>query len=180
VFIVATDRPVDRRLVATLHQVLSAHGIREPVAVAAARRQDQGAPAVASRSGDWVVVTTEAGREHLGSLLRVPGRKVFLLPPFREALRRGHPDLWFIAPWNPDLEYFPGREISSCAAARRLASDTQFWPVTGLPLWTLAALSEVSEGGSLQPVPLTLVGPERAAPGAVREYRAGPELPRCQ
>jgi hypothetical protein len=179
VFLVATDRSVDRRFVVTVSELLRGLGVERVVEVRAARRQDQGSPMVASGPRDWVLVAAEAGREHLGPLLRARGRKIFMLPPFEGALRRGHPDLWFIAPWNPDLEYFPGRDISSCAAARRLAVGGPFWPVTGLPLWTLAALSEVAEGGQLMPVPLTLVGPANAAPGPVREYRVGPELPRC-
>ncbi len=177
--IVATELTRDRSLVANIRELATEMGWTN-VVVVSAETAEQPSPTVPSARGDWVLVATEAAREHLRTLLRVPGRKIFFLAPYPEALKASHPELWFVAPWNPALEYFPGRKISSCQAFTRMRRPAEHWPLSGLPLSTMSALDVLTtDSGPAAPLPLTLVGPPARGRGPPVQVRSGPRLPPC-
>jgi len=176
-FVLRADYPGDRAFAAAAHTLASSAGWQvSEVDV------DGDVPTLSTRPGDWILVGKDVARLHLTELLRVPGRKVFLLPPYPQALTRAHPDLWFLAAWDPRVEYFPERPVSSCRANARSPLDHGLWPLDATVLHTLAAMDALvgpePRPEPPAPIPLTLIGP--AADGrSVQAYRSGAVLPRC-
>lgn len=176
--VLRTDYPGDRALAAAVHELARKAGwqVSEIAVVGDAL------PPLSSGPGDWIVVAKDVARAHLAALLRIPGRKIFELPPYRQALATAHPDLWFLTPWDPRVEYFPERPVSSCRASARSPLDRELWPLDATALHALAAM-DVLLGPEPRPdrpapIPLTLIGPS-ADLRSVQAYRSGRSLPAC-